>query len=81
MHQIEDLTGAGQALDILTAPEDKIDFTQFTLERYHLSCFLHAWMTLLINLPNGFKYMYIHKFLKYRCITTYKGLALERITQ
>ena len=33
VHQTEDFTGTGQTLDLLTAPEDRIDFTQFTLER------------------------------------------------
>ncbi|XP_065901608.1 farnesyl pyrophosphate synthase-like [Dysidea avara] len=33
-HSVEDYTETGQTLDLLTAPEDRIDFTQFTPERY-----------------------------------------------
>jgi len=36
--QVEDYTETGQTLDLLTAPEDRIDFSQFTPERYSSLC-------------------------------------------
>ena len=52
LHQVEDFTETGQTLDLLTAPEDRIDFTQFTLERWLQYCssyVVHSWLCVHIH--------------------------------